>query len=122
MARWRKNNAERVKENYRRRRAADPEGWKRRHRSAKLKINYGITMADYDRMLTEQKGACAICGGTQDKAFPWRLVVDHDKDTGRVRQLLCSPCNLGLGSFTHNPQTMRSAVAYLEKHKEEKCK
>jgi hypothetical protein len=122
MARWRKNNAERVKDNYRRRRDADPEGWKLRFRKTKLKQKYGITLDDYDQMLTEQDGVCAICGGSQDHAAPWRLAVDHDRETGRVRELLCSACNTGLGSFTHNPVKLQAAIAYLKKHKEVGCK
>ncbi len=122
MARWRRENPERVKASLRRRREADPEGWRLRHRNAKLKVNYGITLADYDRMLDEQKGVCAICGGAQDKAFPWRLAVDHDKQTGKVRALLCSKCNMGIGSFDHDLAKLRAAISYLHKHKGAACK
>lgn len=118
--RWRKANKERVDENIRRRRAANPERWKLRFRNAKLKQNYGITQADYDRMLTEQNGVCAICGGLQNKAYPWKLSVDHDKTTGRIRGLLCSACNQGIGSLRHSLQILRNAIAYLEKHAEPK--
>ena len=42
-------------------------------RRSRLKRKYGLTEADFDRMVSEQSGECAICGATDD-----RLVVDHD--------------------------------------------
>lgn len=90
----------------------------RRH---SLMKNYGITPEEYDAMLVEQGGSCAIC--KSDK--PWGFVakpkrakeffcVDHDHTTGEVRGLLCQPCNTGLGNFRDNSDHMRMAIKYLE--------
>ena len=68
---------------------------------AELRL-YGITK--------EQLGqtCCQICGGFQ------RLSIDHDHVTGKVRGLLCSPCNIGLGGFKDNPESLLKAVEYLK--------
>lgn len=66
-------------------------------RSHWYKVNYGITVEDYKRMLGEQGGVCAICG---EPPSPGRhLDVDHCHTSGAVRGLLCRSCNAGLGSF-----------------------
>jgi hypothetical protein len=50
---------------------------------------------------------CVICG-SQDK-----LVVDHGHATGKVRGMLCSHCNLGLGHFRDDPTLLEFAAAYV---------
>jgi len=65
------------------------------HRSRKK--NYGITQTEYNRMLEQQHSRCAIC----ERPFSPRLRpnVDHDHRTGRVRGLLCHPCNVKCAGF-----------------------
>ena len=84
-------------------------------RKNQLKRKYGLTLEKVDKMYQEQKGCCAICGNHYDK-----LVVDHNHDTGKVRDLLCNICNLGLGKFKDNKNILLLAVKYLEKHEEKK--
>ena len=56
---------------------------------------YGIDVPDYERILEEQGGGCYICGKQPE---PKRaLDIDHDHKTGKVRGLLCSNHNRGLG-------------------------
>lgn len=77
---------------------------------------YGVSPVDYQRMLAEQGGACAICKRPPDVGGPQRaqrLHVDHCHATGLVRGLLCSKCNFGLGLFDDDPTRMERAVLYL---------
>ena len=85
-----------------------------------MKYKYGITESDYDRMMQEQEGRCAICNTTQTKDKNMnRLVVDHCHTSGKVRGLLCSACNKALGILEDSVDVLKSAVEYLTKHKEQ---
>jgi hypothetical protein len=74
---------------------------------------YGMTIEDYDAMLETQGGVCAICAGPNQRDR--RFDVDHDHKTGRVRGLLCSRCNVGIGLFKDNQGMLSSAIVYLSK-------
>src|SRR5215469_11893222 len=81
-------------------------------RDAQLRSLYGITLADFNRMLAEQGGRCAICRVTAPGSRgTWR--VDHDALTGQVRGLLCDACNTGIGKLRHDPEILRAAAEYL---------
>jgi len=77
---------------------------------------YNITLADYDAMYEEQKGKCAICGSTNPKTPKnGRFCVDHDHVTGKVRGLLCSSCNRGIGLLQDDYEIILNAYKYLTK-------
>ena len=80
----------------------------------KMKSQYGITLEQYDQMLEDQGGVCAICG-TDDPRGMGRFPVDHCHDTGQVRGLLCNLCNQALGMFKDDPQLLLTAVSYLRR-------
>ncbi len=82
---------------------------------------YGLQPGDYDRMLAEQNGVCAICGSLETSvdprsSEPFSLAVDHNKETGKVRGLLCQGCNTGIGGLKHSTDNLRAAIAYLDRH------
>lgn len=64
-------------------------------------------------MYAMQQAKCAICDTKPDK-YPG-LVVDHCHTTGKVRGLLCTKCNLGLGHFKDNKEALAKAALYLVK-------
>lgn len=81
---------------------------------------YGITIEDYDRMLAEQDGKCALCGNAPKPdgvRAASKLHADHDHRSGRARDLLCMHCNRGLGAFDDDPVLLRAAAAYIERHR-----
>ncbi len=82
------------------------ERQKRKHIAAV----YGITVERFNSMVEKQKGLCAICGQPPTGK---RLHIDHDHETGQVRALLCSPCNIVLGLFKEDPVLLDKAKAYL---------
>jgi hypothetical protein len=79
---------------------------------------YGITQADYARMIVEQGNRCAVCFTTNPASKSGTWHVDHCHKSGRVRGLLCARCNIGLGQFQDDPIRLRAAAIYIEKHVE----
>lgn len=71
---------------------------------------YGISLAEYEELLSTQNGGCAVCG-QKDEWF--NLAVDHCHGTNRVRGLLCSQCNRGIGLFRDKPELLEKAAEYL---------
>jgi hypothetical protein len=82
----------------------------REYRWSKLKERYGITKEQYETMLEDQGGTCAICTSASTKGS---LHVDHCHSTGRVRGLLCPECNKALGLLRDNVETLHRAIQYL---------
>lgn len=80
-----------------------------------LKSKYGLSAEDYSMLLQSQGGGCAICRRTKDPVKK-SLHVDHDHQTGKVRGVLCSLCNKGLGFFADNLKLLRNAADYLERN------
>lgn len=85
---------------------------KKYHKDFKFRQRYGITLKIYEQMVLSQENRCAICKEIADK-----LVVDHDHETGKVRALLCEPCNVGIGLFKESSVTLKAAAVYVEHHK-----
>ena len=73
---------------------------------------YGLRPNEYDERLLAQGGTCAICG--QPPAEGKQLEVDHCHGAGRVRGLLCGPCNRMLGAARDNVATLEAAIEYLK--------
>lgn len=83
----------------------------RNQRASRLKSRYGLTVDQYNVMLTRQSGGCAICGAAPTRG---NLSVDHCYTTGRIRGLLCKPCNSLLGRIQDSPIKLYRAARYLE--------
>ena len=79
-------------------------------RKTRLKT-FGLSIEQYDAMLISQGGLCAICGSVPSDARS--LAVDHDHDTGLVRGLLCTACNVYLGRIGDSPKVLQTAIKYL---------
>lgn len=92
---------------------ANPEKAALAQRRSDLKRKYGISLERYEEMLAEQAGGCALCGAGAHDSRGGRLAVDHDAATGRVRGLLCGPCNTGIGKLQHSPELLHKAAAYV---------
>jgi len=76
---------------------------------------YGLTLDDYKELQKKQNGKCAICGAEIGNSEGDRLYVDHNHKTGKVRGILCSNCNIGIGKFHDNISLLKRAIEYLEK-------
>jgi hypothetical protein len=105
-------------EQYEARKDRHPEFWRPVALRTTLK-KYGLTEDDWDRMVTEQEGKCAICGrvpGATLGVDKNRLVIDHDHATGKVRALLCDFCNRGIGMFYDDPDLLVAAAEYVRRY------
>ena len=71
----------------------------------------GVSFEEYRRLEDESDGRCAICGA--EKPPNRALAVDHDHESGRLRGLLCAPCNTGLGCFRDSVSLLEAAITYL---------
>jgi hypothetical protein len=88
-------------------------------RTLALRSRYGITPDEYDKMLADQGGVCAICGEVD--AAGRALHVDHRHGCCGpnrackkcIRALLCGRCNTGIGQFRESPDLLHRAIAYL---------
>ena len=100
VAKWQKENPERTSTTQRR---------------CHLRLNYGMTLEEWNKMFDGQGRRCAICrtdySGYSCKKRQWD--TDHDHSTGKIRGILCHQCNLMLGASKDNPIILNSAISYL---------
>ena len=82
-------------------------------RKSKFKRQYGISIEQYDSMLANQNNGCALCGTEKPSNRTKYFSVDHCHLTGKIRGLLCTKCNRGLGFFNDRPELLRAAAVYL---------
>lgn len=120
----RKNRREAYKRWYYRHKDSDPnfreKVWGKKRKIARYSRNvfkaYGLTLEEVKRMYISQGGVCAICGykftpSSSKKDFN----VDHDHESGRVRQLLCTTCNRAIGLLGDDISILSKAIDYLNK-------
>lgn len=105
-AKRKKAKAESDKKNYKKHHADIRE----KQRNSRLVIRYGITVEDYEEMLVQQGGVCAMCKNPPNG--PKRMHVDHCHVTGKVRGILCGVCNKKLGVL-ENQDWVKRAFDYL---------
>lgn len=107
---WYERNREKVIADTKAWREADPERAKRLAKNTHLKKKYGITLDDFERMVEEQDGQCAICDAVMMPPH-----VDHNHLTGKVRRLLCFTCN-GALHYLENEVWRTRAEKYLREN------
>ena len=73
------------------------ERTKKRRQRRSLINNFGINADQYEAILKEQNGVCAIC--YQPEPCNRMLAVDHCHCSLKVRGLLCTNCNMAIGKF-----------------------
>ena len=82
------------------------------------KFKYGISAEEFNELLISQNYCCAICEiHLDEQTYNTTPRVDHSHQTQKVRGLLCGQCNVGLGHFYENEDSLFKAIEYLRKHK-----
>lgn len=104
---WNRKNRESHRKHDKKWRAKNPT----KSRAAYLKRTYQLTIEEYELIKTIQEGRCAICLLKKP-----RLVIDHCHNSDKIRGLLCTTCNAGIGQFNDNVGLLFEAIKYLERH------
>jgi hypothetical protein len=79
-------------------------------------LTKSVPLGTYDRLFAEQNGKCANCRTDKPGGNGKRFHLDHDHETGRIRGLLCTNCNTGIGQFKDDADLLKAAIEYLAKH------
>ena len=91
------------------------------------KIRQTLKISDelYEELM--KNDSCQICGTplidmnednrTKEKHGN-KKCIDHCHETKKIRGVLCTRCNTGLGLFKDNTKVMRIAIQYLEQSKQ----
>lgn len=81
---------------------------------------FKLSPVNFNLLLTRQGGGCAGCKRAEG---PWHVDHDHTCCRGKAscglctRGVLCSKCNIGLGTIQDNLNTLQNMAAYLRKWK-----
>lgn len=86
-------------------------------RISHLKINYGLTIKDWEQMFEQQHGCCAICEKHQSE-LKKPLCVDHNHETKQIRGLLCYRCNPAIGALgaDYGTDLLQKAIEYVREY------
>lgn len=87
---------------------------KEKERKYHLRKNYQLTDCEYTTMLAAQDEKCLICGRHKSN-FKYKLSVDHNHQTGKVRGLLCTRCNFKI-AVLEDKTFVVEAKKYLYKY------
>lgn len=78
-------------------------------RKESLKV-YGLSFEEFEGMKSSQDNKCPGCHRSFEDQTPH---VDHDHVTGKVRGLLCGPCNRALGLLRDKLEVCLNLADYL---------
>lgn len=92
------------------------EAYRQRELLRRRAKKYGLREEDFLKLLLSQDGRCAICKKMSQPSTD--LHIDHCHQSGKVRGLLCSGCNMAIGRLGDSLEYLRSAYEYLRRHYE----
>lgn len=81
-----------------------------------VKNKYGLSKDGYIEFFDKQNGGCALCEKPFIGLRDTNLHVDHSHETGKVRGLLCLPCNVALGMLGDNEAGLQRALEYVKEN------
>jgi len=97
----------------------NPELCKKYLKKSTLKMIFGLSLQEYNKILSSQNYRCAICGKKEKRKLNGKicsLSVDHDHKTGKIRGLLCNDCNNGIGRMKDDISLLENAISYLRRN------
>jgi hypothetical protein len=105
---WQRRNKEKFNSYQREWRSQNKEKHAASAKYSKIRNKYGLSREEYDSLM--EQSHCGICDADLTERKP---ALDHCHATGKIRGVLCSQCNTGLGMFHNNPEALRRAAEYL---------
>jgi predicted RNA-binding Zn-ribbon protein involved in translation (DUF1610 family) len=91
-----------------------PHNWSGLEREDNImRKQYGISTHQFAELLEFQGGGCAICAKPIEN-IRRKMNIDHDHETNKVRGILCTGCNTGIGHLGDNIEGLQRALYYLE--------
>jgi hypothetical protein len=82
-----------------------------RHKNNTLIAKYGITLDQYNEIVKSQNNKCKICD--KELLTSIQTNLDHCHGSKKIRGILCSMCNKGLGHFKDNANVLEKAAKYI---------
>ncbi len=80
---------------------------------------YGVSVNDLRSFLLKfRSGGCSSCHQSFTESGYDKEAIDHDHETGEIRGLLHSGCNIALGFLKESPERCDALTRYIK----EKCK
>jgi len=107
---YRGHRREKILKAAKRWRLENPEEIARSKRRWQLRKLYGITLETYEALVADREHKCDLCGKAKHR---W-LGVDHDHETGDLRGLLCTACNMALARLGDTEESLLRVVHYLQ--------
>ena len=89
--------------------------YKTKRQESYFKTKYNISKEVRDQMLVEQDNKCAICRLSLSSNGS-HTHTDHNHQTGKIRGILCTNCNRGLGHFNDSGDNLQAAIEYLRRN------
>lgn len=94
-------------------RPENKEKQKIRHRRRHIRIKYGLSPEQFDKIFDAQDRKCLIC--ETDQFGCHGPVIDHCHNAGHIRGILCQRCNALVGMARNSPRILHNAMKYLAK-------
>lgn len=89
-------------------RRENPQQCKDIRRRCYIRKTYDLSVEEYEALVAK---GCAICG---KHVTPMHL--DHNHETGELREALCPTCNHTLGLINDDPERADRMAEYLRRH------
>jgi len=85
---------------------------KDRWRDTNYRRLYKISLREWNELFMKQGRRCACCKSYDPGGQRW--ATDHCHQSGKVRSILCNPCNSVLGFVEGDPSRLQALGVYLE--------
>src|SRR6478609_3622906 len=76
--------------------------------------NYGLNKDQYLKKFENQQYRCSIC--SKALKIDKNSHIDHNHETGQIRDILCNSCNFILGIIEINILKIENFMGYIDKH------